>query len=119
MVIFDHEKCIGCGLCAADCFPEAIKIENKKAYFMEDHNCMECGHCIAVCPRNAVKIDDLDMDEVLEINDSSCCIDSEIYLKHLKARRTIRAFTDTAVSAEQINMILDAGRFSPSGSNRN
>ena len=47
MVIFDHEKCIGCGLCAADCFPKAIKIEDKKAYFMEDRNCMECGHCIA------------------------------------------------------------------------
>ena len=46
---------------------------------------------------------------MLELNDSSCCIDPEIYLNHLKARRTIRAFTDTTVSAEQINMILDAG----------
>ena len=57
------------------------------------------------------------MDE-LELKDSSCCIDPVIYLNHLKARRTIRAFTDKAVSAEQINMILDAGRFSPSGGNR-
>lgn len=79
---------------------------------------MECGHCIAVCPRSAVKIDDLDMDEVLELKESSCSIDPGIYLNHLKARRTIRAFTDTAVSMEQINMILDAGRFSPSGGNR-
>ena len=118
MVIFDHEKCIGCGLCAVDCFPKAIKIEDKKAYFMENHNCMECGHCIAVCPRSAVKIDGLDMDEVLELKDHPYHIDPEVYLNHLKVRRTIRAFTDKAVSAEQINMILDAGRFSPSGGNR-
>lgn len=118
MVVFDHEKCIGCGLCAADCFPGAIQIKDKKAHFIENHNCMECGHCIAVCPCNAVTIDTLDMKEVLELKDISCGMDPEIYLNHLKARRTIRAFADTDVSEEQINRILDAGRFSPSGGNR-
>ncbi len=118
MVVFDHEKCIGCGLCAADCFPRAIGIENRKAYFIENHNCMECGHCIAVCPRSAVKIESLDMDEVQELQDISNCIDPETYINHLKARRTIRSFTDETVSTEQINMILEAGRFSPTGGNR-
>lgn len=118
MVVFDVEKCIGCGLCAEDCFPKAIKIENKMARFVENCNCMECGHCIAVCPRGAVTIDDLDMGEVLELENISCEIDPEIYLNHLKARRTIRSFTDRDVSIDQINMILDAGRFSPSGGNR-
>lgn len=118
MIIFDHKKCIGCGLCAQECFPKAIKIEDKKALFLENHNCMECGHCIAVCPCNAVSIDDLDMSEVLELKNISCGIAPEIYLNHLKARRTIRSFTDKVVSTDQINMILDSGRFSPSGGNR-
>lgn len=118
MVIFNHEKCTGCGLCAADCFPKAIKIEGKKAHFKENHNCMECGHCIAICPHKAITIDNLDMNEVLEHKDISCSINPEIYLNHLKARRTIRTFTEKAVSAEQINMILEAGRFSPTGGNR-
>ena len=118
MIIFDHKKCIGCGLCVRECFPKAIKIEDKEALFLENHNCMECGHCIAVCPCNAVSIDDLDMSEVLELKNISCGIDPEIYLNHLKARRTIRSFTDKVVSTDQINMILDSGRFSPSGGNR-
>lgn len=118
MVTFNHEKCIGCGLCAADCFPRAIKIEDKKAHFIENHNCMECGHCVAVCPRNAVTMDNMDMNEVLEIKDISCSMEPETYLNHLKARRTIRVFTDRDVSREQIDMILDAGRFSPTGGNR-
>lgn len=118
MVVFDLTKCIGCGLCAKDCFPKAIKIENRKAHFIENHNCMECGHCIAVCPQDAVAIDTLDMGEVLELNSISCSIDPETYLNHLKARRTIRAFTDKMVSMDQVNMILDAGRFSPTGGNR-
>lgn len=118
MVVFDREKCTGCGLCAADCFPNAIAIENKKAYFKEGRNCMECGHCIAVCPSNAVSIDNLDMSETLEIKDISSGLNPEIYLNHLKARRTVRAFAEKPVSMEQINRILDAGRFSPTGGNR-
>ena len=116
MVVFDHEKCIGCGLCAKDCFPKAIRITENKAHFVKK-NCMECGHCIAVCPRSAVSIDDLDMGEVLELENISSDIDPKIYLNHLKARRTIRSFSDRAVSAGQIHMILDAGRFSPTGGN--
>ena len=79
---------------------------------------MVCGHCIAVCPRDAVSIDELDMGEVLALKELSCAIDPETYLNHLKARRTIRAFTDKAVTEEQVQMILDAGRFSPTGGNR-
>lgn len=118
MVVFDLTKCIGCGLCAKDCFPKAIKMDHQKAHFIENHHCMECGHCIAVCPRGAVAINTLDMGEVLELKGISCGIDPNTYLNHLKARRTIRAFTDKPVSVEQVNMILDAGRFSPSGGNR-
>ena len=77
-----------------------------------------CGHCIAVCPHNAVAIDNLGMNEVLELKDVPCDIDPEIFLNHLKARRTIRSFINKTVSADQINMILDAGRFSPTGGNR-
>jgi nitroreductase len=45
-------------------------------------------------------------------------IESEKFLKFLKERRTIRSFQDKEIPDEKINMILEAGRFSPSASNR-
>ena len=60
----------------------------------------------------------LDIGEVLELTGISRDIEPETYLNHLKSRRSIRAFTNEMVSADQIDRILDAGRFSPTGGNR-
>lgn len=114
----DKSKCIGCGLCVKDCFPKSIEMVDNKAEVVEIHaKCIECGHCIAVCPVNAVTIDDYDMTEVIPFKKEDFAIDPDNYLKHLKLRRTIRRFTDKQVPIEDINKILDAGRFSPTGGN--
>ena len=53
MIHIDSEKCIGCGACVADCFPEALALENGKAILKG--TCIECGHCFAVCPSDAIR----------------------------------------------------------------
>ncbi|KKM86047.1 hypothetical protein LCGC14_1282930 [marine sediment metagenome] len=45
-------------------------------------------------------------------------IDPDIFLDFLKERRSIRAFQDKMLSEREIEMILEAGRWSPSASNR-
>ncbi len=45
-------------------------------------------------------------------------IESEALLKFLKDRRSIRSFQDKAISEKEIEMILEAGRWTPSASNR-
>ncbi|MFX1364465.1 MAG: nitroreductase family protein [Promethearchaeota archaeon] len=45
-------------------------------------------------------------------------IDPEIFLRFLKSRRSIRSFQDKPVKENELNMILEAGRWSPSASNR-
>ena len=45
-------------------------------------------------------------------------IDSEIFLKFLKGRRSIRSFQNKSIKEKELNMILEAGRWSPSASNR-
>ena len=45
-------------------------------------------------------------------------IDPEVFLEFLKGRRSIRSFQDTPISEKEINMILEAGRWAPSASNR-
>lgn len=116
MITINQEVCIGCGKCVSDCFPREIKLVDKKAQ-TRGKRCIECGHCIAVCPVNAITLEGYDMDEVLEAKEHNVNLDPETYLNHMKFRRSIRKFKDTAVSKEEIETILDAGRFSPTGGN--
>lgn len=117
MVTVNKEKCIGCGCCVADCFPGELEIIDGKAC-SKGKFCMECGHCVAVCPANAITLNDYDASEVLELQDIDNQISPWTYLNHLKSRRSIRHFTDTPVTDDEIRLILEAGRFSPTGGNR-
>jgi len=45
-------------------------------------------------------------------------IEPEEFLNFLKSRRSIRAFQDKSVPENEIEMILEAGRWTPSASNR-
>ena len=44
-------------------------------------------------------------------------VEPEEFLQFLKARRSIREFKDEEIPMEQIDMILEAGRWAPSASN--
>lgn len=118
MVIIDHDRCIGCGLCVRDCLPRSIEIVDKKANFLPDHICMECGHCVAICPRNAVSLEGSDPREIISLKDIDHELDPNSFLNHLKARRTIRSFKNKQIENAVILKLLDAGRFSPTGGNR-
>ncbi|MFX0042231.1 MAG: nitroreductase family protein [Candidatus Hodarchaeota archaeon] len=45
-------------------------------------------------------------------------IDPDKFLKFVKSRRSIRSFDETPIPDKEINMILEAGRWAPSASNR-
>ena len=45
-------------------------------------------------------------------------IDPEIFLEFLKGRRSIRSFQDKPIKEKELEMILEAGRWTPSASNR-
>lgn len=117
MINISTEKCIGCGKCAGDCFPRDIEIKDKKAY-ARNKLCIECGHCVAICPVDAVTLIGYSSDEILDCKNLEKDINADVYLNHLKSRRSIRNFTDEPVTEEEIKMILEAGRFSPTGGNR-
>lgn len=116
MVIIDKEKCILCGMCVKDCFPENLFIEENKVHVKG--SCMQCGHCIAICPANAVSIDDYPMEEVKEYTKEEFFISSENLLNFIKFRRSIRHFKNKAISKELLEKVIEAGRYSPTGANR-
>lgn len=117
MISINLEKCIGCGLCVMDCQCSDIKVIDGKAQ-PAHKSCLNCGHCIAVCPQNAVTIDEYNMNEVISYNKDTFYIEPEKVLNSIKYRRSIRHFTHTPIEKEKLENIIEAGRFTPSGGNR-
>ena len=53
-LLFYHNKCIGCGGCAASCREGAHIIENQHA--IDRTKCSLCGECAKCCPTGALEI---------------------------------------------------------------
>jgi nitroreductase/Pyruvate/2-oxoacid:ferredoxin oxidoreductase delta subunit len=116
MMNVNSEKCVGCGLCVKDCFLKCIEIVNEKAK-INNVTCMKCGHCIAVCPKDAVSTDEYNMDDVKEYSESEFKIESDTLLNFIKFRRTTRQFKNKDVETEKLLKIIEAGRFTQTGTN--
>ena len=114
-VTINKELCTGCGQCVKDCVAAALTVEGGKAKLRE--GCIECGHCFAVCPVGAVDMPEYSKDgcgDYVPMTD----IDSDTLLEAMKSRRTIRHYKDMPVEQEKIDKILEAGRYAPTGANK-
>ena len=85
MVEILKEKCIGCGQCVKECFPNCLTLVDGKAH--ADHTCIECGHCYAVCPTNAICLPEQSEDGVIEFDNSKPTIDSELMFKFYQIKK--------------------------------
>lgn len=118
MFIIDQEQCIGCGLCVRDCpAKDIVFTENKKAQ-VKNANCIKCGHCVAICPKNAVSCDEYPMEDISSYGQESFKVDAVNLENFIKFRRSVRKFLPKPVEQEQLEKILNAGRFAPTGGNR-
>ena len=61
----DEGNCIGCSRCMKICPTEAIRINDGRAFIMEDR-CIDCGKCHAACPVDAIYIKQDDFKKVHE-----------------------------------------------------
>ncbi len=116
MVSIDQTKCIGCGACAKDCVAGNINMQEGKAH--PNGPCMLCGHCVAICPSEAVSISEYDMAEVESIGENRSAIGIDDFLHAVKSRRSIRNYQDQPVEREKLEAIVQAGRYSATGANR-
>lgn len=116
MFFVDREKCIACTQCIQDCPVNDIYLKEGKAH-IKNEACIKCGHCIAICPTKAVATDDYNMDEVIEFNKENFEIPAENLLNFIKFRRSVRRFKNKTVEKEKIEKIIEAGRFTQTGTN--
>lgn len=117
MVKIDEALCIGCGLCVDDCFPKYLAVSDKKAKIVGER-CIACGHCVAICPQRAVSIPEYGMAQVKAYNEQDFTMDSQNLITFMQFRRTIRQYEDRAIEEEKLAQIFEAGRYSPTGGNR-
>ena len=54
IIEIDHDKCNGCGACAAACHEGAIAMIDGKAKLMRDDYCDGLGDCLPTCPTGAI-----------------------------------------------------------------
>ncbi|MBR2700692.1 MAG: 4Fe-4S binding protein [Erysipelotrichaceae bacterium] len=59
-LITDTSWCKGCGICAAFCPREVLKIVNDKVFVENEENCIRCGQCELRCPDYAIWLEDKD-----------------------------------------------------------
>ena len=112
MILIDKERCVGCGLCAADCITVNLQLVNGKAEVKG--GCLECGHCVAICPQNAVSIPEFDMADV-----SACRmeLDADVLLQAIKGRRSIRNYQAKKVEKDKLHLLAEAGRYTATAKN--
>ena len=85
---------------------------------MGETPCWNCYHCIGLCPVGAISDNDVDMSQVIPYDEKKFHVSPEKLGNMIKFRRSIRAFKKTPISKGDLTRLLNAGRYSPSGSNR-
>lgn len=117
MMQFNKELCVGCGLCAKECYPEYLTM-GEEYPVLPEQSCMECGHCVAICPNQALSMDGDDvMEAVIPYNADMMQIEPEHLFQFMQFRRSVRNYKPDAVPREVMTKVLEAGRYSPTGSN--
>lgn len=114
IVSVDTTLCIGCKLCVSDCPTSAIRMLDDKAVATMQ-GCILCGHCQAICPQNAVSLSGFA--EVPETITPDMHLDAAALMGQLKARRSVRQFTQREIAPELLAQIIEAGRYTPTGTN--
>lgn len=117
MFILDKSLCMQCETCVNECHKGALKLEDNEIKHFSDR-CIMCGHCLAVCPRDAIMIDGdgYDCGEVEDLSFAPRPNDSLIRNMMLY-RRSVRRYTNEKITENEINLIIDAARYSPTSLN--
>ena len=114
--IIDHDKCTQCGLCVGVCVRQNLRLTDKIEVISD--NCNKCGHCKAICPEDAIQIPGLDPSEYEPVPTRGEIIAPNQLMRVFRARRSTRIYKHRPVEREKLAHIIEAGRFAPTGGNR-
>jgi nitroreductase/NAD-dependent dihydropyrimidine dehydrogenase PreA subunit len=113
----NSETCRKDGLCVRIC-PKVFTEDSKGAVpnVTRPELCNECGHCLLICPAQAITHEAIHPDRVRDVQKDLLPSYSQVDAL-IKARRSIRNFSEEPVEKELIEKVIDAARFAPSAKN--
>jgi len=118
VISIDESKCTQCGLCVTLCVRRILEEEGKTVRVTDPALCNYCGHCKAVCPTNAPSFSNLEESEFEDLPKVEKLPQAPDLFHFLRRRRSLRLYQNKPVEVEKLKMILEAGRFAPTGGNR-
>ena len=118
MISIDESRCTQCGLCVPVCVRRILQDERKRIRITDPAFCNECGHCKAVCPTNAPTLSHLNEEEFEGLPQIEKLPQASDFLRFLRGRRSLRIYRKKPVEVEKLKLIVEAGRFAPTGGNR-
>jgi len=118
IIKIDKNLCTCCGLCMEICISDVLKENEDIMGVSAPSRCILCGHCKAVCPENAIELRGLDPDEFEPAPEKTSLFSPDRLQTFFRSRRSLRKYKNRPVEKETIEKIIEAGRFAPTGGNR-
>jgi nitroreductase/NAD-dependent dihydropyrimidine dehydrogenase PreA subunit len=117
MISIDESRCNLCGLCVPVCVRRILKLESKSVEVTDPALCLVCGHCKAVCPTDAPQLPGMN-EQFLPVPLKKEIPGAADLFRFFRRRRSLRVYRPDPVEKEKLKMLIEAGRYAPTGSNR-
>jgi nitroreductase/NAD-dependent dihydropyrimidine dehydrogenase PreA subunit len=115
-ILLDQDSCNKCGICTIRCPDCFVKQNGEITAHASEESCSLCGHCVALCPTGAIAHERMDMSNFIE-NDGGSPLETEAFIRFLRARRSHRHFHDREIPQETLERLIDVCRYAPTGGN--
>jgi len=117
MITIDEQKCTLCGECIPVCVRRILAKGEKSVYVTDRALCLACGHCKAVCPTDAPQLPGMN-EQFQSVPEKKEIPGAGELFRFFRRRRSLRVYRPDLVEKEKLQMLLEAGRYAPTGSNR-
>ena len=117
MITIDEQKCTLCGECILVCVRRILQKGETSVEILDPAMCLYCGHCKAVCPADAIQFSEGN-DQFLPVPSKKGIPSPAVFFRFLRRRRSLRLYQDRLVEKTKLRMLIEAGRYAPTGSNR-
>jgi nitroreductase/Pyruvate/2-oxoacid:ferredoxin oxidoreductase delta subunit len=112
--LINREKCTDCGLCAELCL--VYEKNDKKVIQVRPELCIKCGHCGAICPSGAIEGSSAATRRLTKKEIAKLPSPESLHLL-FRSRRSVRRYKREPLKKEDLEKILEAGRYTPTGAN--